>query len=140
MRLKLRPDKICAIRIHTINGYVPIIVRRDHVTVRLELDAGHVGPGRCFDYVCAFKEAVLATVPEGQMSPAVRYDEVVVQRMEGSSGQSLLEGLKVIQEIISYPFVTFSIDPLTATFPSKCPHCHCQTDRILSRPASTANT
>ena len=29
---------------------------------------------------------------------------------------------------------------LTATFPSRCPHCHCHTDRMRSRPLSTAST
>ena len=29
---------------------------------------------------------------------------------------------------------------LTATLPSKWPHCHCQTDRIASRPESTTRT
>lgn len=71
MRLKLGANKIGSIGIHTVHGDVTIVIGSDHITVRLKLDAGDMCPGRGLDNVCALKETVFASVPEGEVAAAV---------------------------------------------------------------------
>lgn len=94
MGFKFGPHKVRSICINTVHGDVPIVIRSDHIAIGLKLDAGDVCPGRGFDDIGALKEAVLASVPEGQVALAVCNNKIIVQRMEGSPRQALLQGLQ----------------------------------------------
>lgn len=93
MRLELRADEVGAIGIHRVNGYEPIRISSDYIAIRLELHTGDMGTRRLFHDVRALKEAILAPVPEGQVTTSMGDDEIIVQRVEGSPRQTLLQGL-----------------------------------------------
>lgn len=94
MGFKFGSHKVRPICIHTVHGDVPIVIRSNYIAIRLKLDAGDVCPGRGFDDIGALKETVLASVPEGQVALAVCNNKIIIQRMEGSPGQALLQGLQ----------------------------------------------
>lgn len=121
MGLKLDAHKIGAICIDTVHRDVAIVIRSDHITIGLKLNAGDVCPGRSLDDIGALKETVLASVPEGQVALAVCNNKIIIQWMEGSPGQSLLQGLRGMKKGSVTRMKMHSINHSPPLFPANDP-------------------
>lgn len=95
MRLELSAHKVRAIRVHRVDGYEAIRVGGNHISVWLKLYAGDMRTRWLLHDIGALKEAILAAVPESQVSSSVGDDQIIVERMEGRAGETFLKSLEM---------------------------------------------
>lgn len=95
MCLELSAHKVRTIWIHRVDGNEAIRVGGNHISVWLELYAGDMRTRWLLHDVGALKEAIFAAMPEGQVSPSVGDDQIIVERMKGRAGESLLKCLQM---------------------------------------------